>query len=49
MVMRAAERMDGAPVQSVRVMDVDPDQMTDSELAAIARGGRRPAADKTGS
>jgi hypothetical protein len=49
MVMRAAERMDGAPVQSVRVMDADPEQMTDAELEAIARGGRRSAAGEAGS
>ena len=46
MVAKAADRLDGAPVQRVQVNDVDPNTMTDAELAAIvARGSRATAAD----
>ena len=38
MVAKAAERMDGAPVQRLSVAGVNPDDMTDAELAAIAAG-----------
>ena len=41
MVAKAAERMDGSPVQRVEMRDADPDSMTDEELAAIAARGRR--------
>ena len=44
MVARAAERMDGAAAQTIRVSDVRPEDMTDEELAAIAARGRRRAA-----
>ena len=44
MVAKAAERMDGAPVQRHEIRDVDPDSMTDAELAAIAARGRAKAA-----
>jgi len=44
MVAKAAERMDGAPVQRVEMRDADPDSMTDEELAAIAARGRRATA-----
>jgi hypothetical protein len=50
MVAKAAERMDGAPMQRVQVSAVNPDELTDEELAAIAtgRGGAatRAAADQ---
>jgi len=38
MVAKAAERMDGAPMQRVQVGTVNPDELTDEELAAIATG-----------
>ena len=40
MVAKAAERMDGSPVQRVEMRDADPDSLTDEELAAIASRGR---------
>lgn len=43
MIVKAAERMDGAPTQRLEVRDVDPEQMTDEELVAIASRGRRAA------
>lgn len=43
MVAKAAERMDGAAVQRIAVHDVDPDSLTDAELAAIAARGRSSA------
>ena len=43
MVAKAAERMDGAAVQRVELLDIDPDTMTDAELAAIAARGSREA------
>lgn len=44
MVAKAADRMDGAPKQSIEVRDADPDSMTDEELAAIASRGSRATA-----
>lgn len=48
MIVKAAERMDGAPTQRLEVRDVDPEQMTDEELAAIASRGRDAASGKAG-
>lgn len=45
MVAKVAERMDGAPTQRLEVRDLDPDTMTDAELAAIAARGRRATDD----
>lgn len=38
MVAKAADRLDGAPTQRVQVGAVNPDDLTDEELAAIAAG-----------
>ena len=48
MVAKAADRLDGAPKQSIEVRDVDPDSMTDAELAAIAAGRSRAASGAAG-
>ena len=45
MVAKAADRLDGAPVQRHEIRDADPDSMTDAELAAIAARGRGAPAD----
>lgn len=45
MVAKAADRMDGAPTQNIAVRDVDPNTLTDAELAALATG-RSGAADR---
>lgn len=47
MVARAADRMDGAPMQRMAVAGVNPDDMTDEELAAIAAGRGGAAARST--
>jgi len=48
MVAKAADRLDGAPVQRHEIRDADPDSMTDAELAAIASRGRgTPAGPET--
>lgn len=38
MVAKARDALDGAPVQRVQVSAVNPDELTDEELAAIATG-----------
>lgn len=45
MVAKAADRMDGAPKQTLDVRERNPDEMTDAELAAIASRGRRKTAE----
>lgn len=44
MIAKAAERLDGAAAQTIRVADVRPEDMSDEELAAIAARGRRRSA-----
>lgn len=48
MIAKAADRLDGAPKQSIEVRDADPDSMTDAELAAIASRGSRAASGAAG-
>lgn len=47
MIAKAADRMDGAPKQTLDVRERNPDEMTDAELAAIAARGRRPITGAT--